>query len=77
MYPNFKKVGDELQGNSTATDHTTPINLTPESEPSSKQGEKETIEIPEWILKYDRANYQSGAGKAVRELLNIIKKLQS
>lgn len=32
-----------------------------------------TTEIPEWILKYDSQNYQSSAGKAIRELISIIK----
>jgi len=29
--------------------------------------------IPDWIIKYDECNYRSSAGKAVRELINIIK----
>lgn len=33
-------------------------------------------EIPEWVVKYDQAGHQSGAGKAIRILINIIKELQ-
>ena len=28
--------------------------------------------VPRWILEYNRKNYQSSAGKAIRELLQII-----
>lgn len=33
--------------------------------------------IPDWITKYDEANYQSGAGKAVRELITQLKAVQA
>ncbi len=33
-----------------------------------KSGKAEPI--PYWIIKYDAANYQSSAGKAVRYLIN-------
>lgn len=33
----------------------------------------EDREIPEWIIKYDKQDYQSSAGKAVRELIEIIR----
>lgn len=38
--------------------------------PKSEQGESQ--EIPEWIIEYDKKNYQSSAGKAIRILLDII-----
>jgi hypothetical protein len=28
-------------------------------------------DVPDWIIRYDENNYQSGAGKAVREVLKI------
>jgi hypothetical protein len=28
--------------------------------------------IPDWIIQYDKANYQSSAGKAVRELITLL-----
>lgn len=30
-------------------------------------------EIPEWIIKYDQQNYNSGAGKAIRFLIQYCK----
>lgn len=33
-------------------------------------------QIPEWIVKYDQANYQSSAGKAVRFLLQELEEAQ-
>lgn len=33
--------------------------------------------IPDWIIKYDKANYQSGAGKAVRELISLLTEKES
>ena len=33
--------------------------------------------IPEWIIKYDQANYQSSAGKAVRELMGIVREYEN
>jgi len=33
---------------------------------------KHTADIPDWIIKYDKANYQSSAGRAIRELIKII-----
>lgn len=31
-----------------------------------------TPEIPDWIIEYDKNNYQSSAGKAIRYLLGIV-----
>ena len=33
--------------------------------------------IPDWIIKYDEANYQSSAGRAIRELIKIINELEN
>ena len=33
--------------------------------------------IPNWITKYNEANYKSSAGKAVRELIKIIEELEN
>jgi hypothetical protein len=32
--------------------------------------------IPDWIIKYDQANHQSSAGKAIRFLMERIKELE-
>jgi hypothetical protein len=32
--------------------------------------------IPDWIIKYDQANHQSSAGKAIRFLMQRIKELE-
>ena len=32
--------------------------------------------IPQWILDYDKMNYQSSAGKAIKILIQIIIELQ-
>ena len=34
-------------------------------------------EIPEWIIKYDKSNYQSSAGRAVKELLSLVSSANS
>lgn len=33
-------------------------------------------EIPEWVVKYDKAGHQSGAGKAIRLLMERISLLE-
>lgn len=33
--------------------------------------------IPDWIIKYDQQNYQSSAGRAIRELITTVKDLRS
>lgn len=32
--------------------------------------------IPDWIIKYDQANHQSSAGKAIRFLMERIRELE-
>ena len=33
--------------------------------------------VPDWIVKYDAANYQSSAGRAVRILMEIINRFRA
>lgn len=34
------------------------------------------MDIPQWVIDYDKANYNSSAGKAVRILMNKVKELE-